>query len=151
MTLPSSGPLSISQIKAELGSTSNSLKTLSIAAGFTAPYKISKFYGYSSTPTVAPTNLDCSDTSYCDTAVNVFQATGTWSNTSTSYDIDVAWYEGTTLMETHSLTKGSTSDSYLASTGGVSVKFEARYKAGSPGPWSAFSAPVTIQNNPCGI
>lgn len=47
MALQSSGAISISDIKTELGSTSNSLDDLSASAGFTAPHKISDFYGYS--------------------------------------------------------------------------------------------------------
>jgi hypothetical protein len=47
MALQSSGAISISQIKTELGSSSNSLRTLSAAAGFTTPDSMSEFYGYS--------------------------------------------------------------------------------------------------------
>ncbi len=51
MALPSSGALSIDDIRTEVGSTSGSLAALSAAVGFTAPHKISDFYGYtSSTP-----------------------------------------------------------------------------------------------------
>jgi len=51
MALPSSGALSIDDIRTEVGSTSGSLATLSAAAGFAAPHAISDFYGYaSSTP-----------------------------------------------------------------------------------------------------
>ena len=48
MTLQSSGTISISQIKSELGSSSNSLRTLSAAAGKSAPDGLTEFYGYSS-------------------------------------------------------------------------------------------------------
>ena len=50
MALQSSGAISISQIKTELGSSSNSLRTLSAAAGKSAPDAMSEFYGYSSIP-----------------------------------------------------------------------------------------------------
>jgi len=51
MALPSSGALSIDDIRTEVGSTSGSLATLSAAVGFTAPHRISDFYGYTaSTP-----------------------------------------------------------------------------------------------------
>ena len=40
-------PLSISMIRNELGTSSGSLRTLSLMAGFFTPYAISKFYGYS--------------------------------------------------------------------------------------------------------
>lgn len=46
MALPTSGPLSIGQIRTELGSSSGSLRTLSALAGFTSPDSISEFYGY---------------------------------------------------------------------------------------------------------
>jgi hypothetical protein len=47
MALQSSGAISISDIKTELGSSSNSLATLSVAAGKTQPHSMSEFYGYS--------------------------------------------------------------------------------------------------------
>jgi len=47
MALQSSGQIKISEIKTELGSSSNSLATLSTAAGKSAPHAISEFYGYS--------------------------------------------------------------------------------------------------------
>lgn len=50
MSLPPSGPLSINQIRNELGSSSGSLRTLSSLAGFSTPDKISDFYGYGPTP-----------------------------------------------------------------------------------------------------
>jgi len=47
MALQSSGAISISDIKTELGSTDNSLRALSNSAGFTTPDSMSEFYGYS--------------------------------------------------------------------------------------------------------
>lgn len=47
MALQSSGAISISQIKTELSSSSNSLRDLSAAAGFSTPDAMSEFYGYS--------------------------------------------------------------------------------------------------------
>jgi len=52
MALQSSGPISITDIRTELGSSSYSLRTLSAAAGFSIPDAMSEFYGYSSA--VAP-------------------------------------------------------------------------------------------------
>ena len=48
MALQSSGQIKISEIKAELGSSSNSLRALSAAAGLSVPDAMSEFYGYSS-------------------------------------------------------------------------------------------------------
>lgn len=50
MALPTSGALSISMIRTELGQTSGSLGFLSDWAGFNAPDAISDFYGYSNAP-----------------------------------------------------------------------------------------------------
>lgn len=47
MPLQSSGPISISDIKTELGSSDNSLRILSSDAGFSVPDSMSEFYGYS--------------------------------------------------------------------------------------------------------
>jgi hypothetical protein len=47
MALQSSGQISISDIKTELGNTSGSLATLSVAAGKTSPHGMKEFYGYS--------------------------------------------------------------------------------------------------------
>ena len=54
MALQSSGAISFSQIKTELASSSNSLRALSAAAGFSTPDAVSEFYGYSS---VAPPSV----------------------------------------------------------------------------------------------
>lgn len=54
MALPTSGPISISQIKTELGSGSNSLRALSAAAGKSTPDAMSEFYGYSIPTTTVP-------------------------------------------------------------------------------------------------
>ena len=48
MPLQNSGAISFSQIKTELTSSSNSLRALSAAAGFSSPDAVSEFYGFSS-------------------------------------------------------------------------------------------------------
>lgn len=55
MPLQSSGPISISEIKTELTSSSNSLRTLSAAAGFSSPDSMSEFYSYSFITALPPT------------------------------------------------------------------------------------------------
>lgn len=47
MALQSSGAISLSNIKTELGSGANDFRTLHAAAGFSTPDSISEFYGYS--------------------------------------------------------------------------------------------------------
>ena len=68
MALQSSGPISISQIKAELGSGSYSLRTLSAAAGKSTPDAMSEFYGYSNCPPAWQY-----DTQYCDGCTLVYR------------------------------------------------------------------------------
>ena len=48
MALQSTGPISMKNIKDELGSTSNILRVYSEAAGKTAPHSIKEFLGYGS-------------------------------------------------------------------------------------------------------
>jgi len=48
MPLPSSGAISISQIRAELGTSNGSLRALSSLAGFSTPDAMSEFYSYAS-------------------------------------------------------------------------------------------------------
>ena len=55
MALQSSGAISFSQIKTELTSSSNSLRALSAAAGFSSPDAVSEFYGYTSFTALPPT------------------------------------------------------------------------------------------------
>lgn len=59
MALQSSGPISFSDIKTELSNSSNSLRTLSAAAGFSIPDAVSEFYGYSGValPTVSTNSI----------------------------------------------------------------------------------------------
>lgn len=52
MALPTSGPLGISDIRTELGTSNGSLRDLSDLAGFTTPDAMSEFYGYSAVTTV---------------------------------------------------------------------------------------------------
>ena len=69
MTLPLSGPLSLSAIATELGTiTPYSLRSMSSTAGFTTPDTVSEFYGYSAAPTTV--------TLYIDISVNNFSTYG---------------------------------------------------------------------------
>jgi hypothetical protein len=66
MALPVSGPLSINDIRVELGQAqaNSSLRSLSNLAGFSTPDAISEFYGYPPTPnyrTFAIVNIQYND------------------------------------------------------------------------------------------
>ena len=54
MALQSSGSISISQIKAEVGGSSSSLRSLSNAASKSTPDGMQEFYGYSAGPNLTP-------------------------------------------------------------------------------------------------
>jgi hypothetical protein len=66
MALPSSGAISISQIRSELGTSDGSLRNLSALAGKSTPDAMSEFYGYSNAVTVNidlyyPTYVGCNN------------------------------------------------------------------------------------------
>lgn len=68
MALPSSGAISISQIRTELGTSNGSLRALSSLAGKGTPDAMSEFYGYSSE----------SMTGVTTTAHDAYQSFGDW-------------------------------------------------------------------------
>jgi hypothetical protein len=68
MPLPSSGAISISQIRTELGTSSGSLRNLSSLAGKSTPDAMSEFYGYSAE----------SMTGVTGSALDAFQSGGDW-------------------------------------------------------------------------
>lgn len=77
MALPPSGPISINQIRTELGTSSGSLRTLSSLAGFSTPDRMSDFYGYSAVITVYwDAALFCATASYSFRKNGVTQASG---------------------------------------------------------------------------
>ena len=89
MALQSSGAISISQIKAELGSSSYSLRTLSSEAGKSTPDAMSEFYGYSATTVV---NIDFTYPTYCGCAnYYSFEARSSIA-VSTNLTITMYWY-----------------------------------------------------------
>ncbi|CAB4154009.1 hypothetical protein UFOVP638_47 [uncultured Caudovirales phage] len=86
MALPSSGTLSISQIRTELGSSSGSLRTLSGLAGKSTPDAISEFYGYANNSITFSSSYSYTGTtsaSYSGT-VTIVGSTATFNARSTS-------------------------------------------------------------------
>lgn len=65
MALPSTGAIRMSQIKTELGSSSNSLRNYSATAGKSAPDAMSEFYSYSPPPSFFYYSAE-----YCGTALS---------------------------------------------------------------------------------
>ena len=87
MALQSSGAISISQIKTELGSCSNSLRALSAAAGKSTSDAMSEFYGYSGSGAYVYG---------CPQLIFDFSRTSYYSNSGTSIaDLSGNGYNGT--------------------------------------------------------
>jgi hypothetical protein len=120
MALPTSGPISISQIKAELGSGSNSLRTLSAAAGKSTPDAMSEFYGYSPPATCTNTSFGFNRTNYNTACSN--------------YNFGIltgVGMVGSTLADATSLKRADCSNTILASVGYYSNGVIVRYWTGT--------------------
>src|SRR6056300_541680 len=76
MALQTSGSISISQIRGEVGGSSNSLRSLSNTAGKSAPDGMQEFYGYSGSPTYNyNSNMQVGSGQYYSTAYGWSRAT----------------------------------------------------------------------------
>ena len=73
MGLPASGPLSINDIRVELGAsaTNQSLEAFSNTAGFTAPDAISDFYGFTNLTSFVGSALQGGTKNICTATTNV--------------------------------------------------------------------------------
>lgn len=92
MALQSSGQIDISDIQAELGSSSGSLRTLSAAAGFSAPDAMSEFYGYSAfsnTTSFAPVT---------------YTGNGSTQSITTGFQPDLVWIKARSYAYVNELT-----------------------------------------------
>lgn len=89
MPLPSSGAISISQIRTELGTSSGSLRNLSSLAGKSTPDAMSEFYGYSASVTV---NIDVYLPAYVG-CYNYYTFAATSSQVvNTNVNVGINWY-----------------------------------------------------------
>jgi hypothetical protein len=109
MALPCSGPLSISQIHTELGSSSYSLHTLSVAAGKGTPDAISEFYCYSNR-SISFSNLY--SLGYTGSVSGTVTIVGTWT-----FQAAAALYYGGGTVSANITVNGNTRS---ASRGGAS-------------------------------
>ena len=99
MALQSSGEISISQIKTELGSASNSLRTLSSLAGYTTPDSMSEFYGFSSATEFAISEIGFPDAEQCCVEAPDFGTDIVYS-ASTFLALNVSLFTSSSLNET---------------------------------------------------
>jgi hypothetical protein len=140
MPLPSSGAISISQIRTELGTSSGSLRTLSSIAGKSTPDAMSEFYGYS-----ASINVDI--TAYFPSFMGCY-TNYTFSATSsipvnTNLNVGMNWYGdlGGFLTTSVSILNGNSCGNTVVYSGGsVSCAGEVRQNEF----WSTF--PTTSGN-----
>lgn len=104
MALPSSGPLSINDIRVELAasSTNQSLGAFSDTAGFAAPDAISDFYGYSNIP------LGLSSELYS----NNLGSSTSWDLFDGANEIDLSPYNGRTCRLAVHYSNGTAFTSY---------------------------------------
>ena len=104
MPLPSTGPLSINDIRGELGaaSTNQSLGAFSDTAGFASPDTISDFRGYSAISTGLTSALYTENLS----------SNANWLTFDGSNEIDLTPYRGTTSRLVIHYTNGTASTSY---------------------------------------
>ncbi len=124
MPLPSSGQISINQIRTELGLLTGSLRALSAAAGFSTPDAMSEFWGYSAGGTYTVINYDysysfCSQTQGYKNSLYYLGATGTGNSQSGTINTGDTFYGstssdcyGSVSLDVYSDTRG-----YLYSAG----------------------------------
>ena len=99
MALQSSGAISISQIKTELGSASNSLRTLSSLAGKSTPDAMSEFYGFSNATEFAISEIGFPDAEQCCVEAPDFGTDIVYS-ASTFLALNVSLFTSSSLNET---------------------------------------------------
>jgi hypothetical protein len=104
MALPTSGPLSINDIRVELAAsaTNQSLGTFSDTAGFAAPDAITDFYGFVNIPTGLSSEL-YSNNLGSSTSWDIFQGAN---------EIDLSPYQGRTCRLAVHYANGTTGTSY---------------------------------------
>jgi hypothetical protein len=107
MALPSSGQLSINDIRTELGTSDGSLRSLSLSASFSTPDAITDFYGYSAGTTVTFTICDYLQ---ADGSGNVTVGITASENVDTNVSISWTWYgaNSSVISGTTTITSGNT-------------------------------------------
>jgi hypothetical protein len=134
MALPSSGQLSINDIRTELGTSEGSLRSLSSTAGFSTPDAISEFYGYSGGTTVTFTLCGYNP---ADSSGNVTVDITASENVDTNVSIDWSWtgIYSSVVSGTTTITSGT---SFGTSTvgGAFSDEFNSSLLSYAPSPSS---------------
>jgi hypothetical protein len=134
MALPSSGQLSINDIRTELGTSEGSLRSLSSTAGFSTPDAISEFYGYSAGTTVYFTICDYIQ---ADSSGNVTVGITASENVDTNVSIDWTWTGDSSSVITGTTTITSGNAIGTATVGGaVSDEFNDSLSTSTPSPSS---------------
>jgi hypothetical protein len=134
MALPSSGQLSINDIRTELGTSEGSLRNLSSTAGFSTPDTISDFYGYSAGTTVTFTLCGYNP---ADSSGNVTVDITASENVDTNVSIDWTW-NGLNSSVVSGTTTIASGTSFGTSTvgGAISDEFNSSLSTSTPSPSS---------------
>ena len=98
--LQTSGAISISQIKTELGSASNSLRTLSSLAGKSTPDAMSEFYGFSNATEFSISNIGWGDAESACIEGKTTEVQSVYS-ASTSLALNVELFTSSSLSENY--------------------------------------------------
>ena len=139
MALQSSGAISISQIKAELSNGSNSLRTLSAAAGKSTPDSMSEFYGYSNLSIVTSgliLNMDANKTSSYPGSGNI------WYDISGNGRVATMSGYGGQAAPTYSSTAGGAIQFYRGGSLATSAAAFSLSQGGTP--WADLTSQVTL-------
>lgn len=155
MTLPCTGPLTITAIRAELGNPNiYDLKGLCDYAGLGAPYEMGRFHCYTYTvvtkPTATPGSLSCVDKNDC---ANPYAAKATWVNTDTTNKIHIQWYLNGSLATEVTLNAGTTTTWFGGPDAGVvcgdDIYCKAWYTNSAGNGPVATASPVHLNVDPC--
>jgi hypothetical protein len=125
MPLPSSGQISISQIRTELGTSDGSLRNLSSLAGKSTPDAMSEFYGYSAAVTV---NIDVYLPSYVGCYNSYTFAAQASAIVNTNVNVGINWYGdlGGFFFGSVTIPSGAACNSATVNSGGVNCVGEVR-------------------------
>jgi len=127
MALPSSGEISIGDIRTEIGSSSGSLRTLSSAAGKSTPDAMSEFYGYSHvTLTSFSSSINTSFLNVCNESITV------------------------TYYHDGSFTYPTDGDTVYSNSSGSSYLSSGHYKLGSGDFMNVGPSGAVLSVDPCG-
>lgn len=134
MALPSSGQISLRDIAQELGvsETNMSLNSMAATAGFSAPYSVQQFYGYSHNTVGSFSGTYDSFLSQ----INLTWTDANRGNPSTDYEIQYRVNSGSWITLDNNVSASANSYAHFGIIGGSSYQYRIRLNnGGSFGDW----------------